>query len=147
MKVIFIKDVKKQAHKDEIKEVKDGYAKFLISEGLAVPYTSKSANVLDNEIKDRELKEQALIDECNKIKDELQSKKIVFQVKTGAQDRVFGNISTKQISEEFSKMGYDIDKKKITIDGDINSLGTHKILITLHKKVKFEFDIVLIKQE
>ena len=66
MKVIFIKDVKKQAHKDEIKEVKDGYAKFLISEGLAVPYTSKSANVLDNEIKDRELKEQALIDECNK---------------------------------------------------------------------------------
>lgn len=147
MKVIFIKDVKKQAHKDEIKEVKDGYAKFLISEGLAVPYTSKSANVLDNEIKDRELKEQALIDECNKLKRELQNKKIVFKVKTGAQDRVFGNISTKQISEEFSKMGYDIDKKKITIDGDINSLGTHKVLITLHKKVKFEFDIVLIKQE
>lgn len=147
MKVIFIKDVKKQAHKDEIKEVKDGYAKFLISEGLAVPYTSKSANVLDNEIKDRELKEQALIDECNKLKRELQNKKIVFKVKTGAQDRVFGNISTKQISEEFSKIGYDIDKKKITIDGDINSLGTHKVLITLHKKVKFEFDIVLIKQE
>ena len=147
MKVIFIKDVKKQAHKDEIKEVKDGYAKFLISEGLAVPYTSKSANVLDNEIKDREAKEQALIDECNKLKKELQSKKIVFKVKTGAQDRVFGNISTKQISEEFSKMGYDIDKKKITIDGYINSLGTHKVLITLHKKVKFEFDIVLIKQE
>lgn len=147
MKVIFIKDVKKQAHKDEIKEVKDGYAKFLINEGLAVPYTSKSANVLDNEIKDRELKEQALIDECNKLKRELQSKKIVFKVKTGAQDRVFGNISTKQISEEFSKMGYDIDKKKITIDGDINSLGTHRVLITLHKKVKFEFDIVLIKQE
>lgn len=147
MKVIFIKDVKKKAHKDEIKEVKDGYAKFLINEGLAVPYTSKSANVLDNEIKDRELKEQALIDECNKLKRELQNKKIVFKVKTGAQDRVFGNISTKQISEEFSKMGYDIDKKKITIDGDINSLGTHKVLITLHKKVKFEFDIVLIKQE
>ena len=147
MKVIFIKDVKKQAHKDEIKEVKDGYAKFLISEGLAVPYTSKSANVLDNEIKNRELKEQALIDECNKLKDELQSKKIVFKVKTGSQERVFGNISTKQISEEFSKMGYNIDKKKITIDGDINSLGTHKVLITLHKKVKFEFDIVLIKQE
>ncbi len=147
MKVIFIKDVKKQAHKDEIKEVKDGYAKFLINEGLAVPYTSKSVNVLNNEIKDREEKEQSIIDECNKIKKELQNKKMVFKVKTGVQDKVFGNISNKQISEEFSKMGYDIDKKKITIDGDIKSLGTHKVLITLHKKVKFEFDIVLTKQE
>lgn len=147
MKVIFIKDVKKQAHKDEIKEVKDGYAKFLIKEGLAVPYTSHSADVLDNEIKNREQQEQEQIDKCNKLKNELESKKITFKVKTGIQDKVFGTISTKQISEEFSKMGYDIDKKKITINGDINSLGTHKVLITLHKKVKFEFDIVLTKQE
>lgn len=145
MKVIFIKDVKKQAKKDDIKEVKDGYAKFLINEGLAVAYTSGSANVLDTEIKNREKEEQKIIDECNKLKNELKNKKIIFNVKTGAQDKVFGNISTKQISEEFSKMGYDIDKKKITIDGDINTLGTHKILITLHKKVKFEFDIVLKK--
>ena len=65
MKVIFIKDVKKQAKKDEIKEVKDGYAKFLITEGLAVPYTEKSASVLKSEIKERQDNEQALIDECN----------------------------------------------------------------------------------
>lgn len=145
MKVIFIKDVKKQAKKDEIKEVKDGYAKFLINEGLAVAYTNKSADVLDKEIKDREMKEQDIINECNKIKNKLKDKKITFKVKTGAQDKVFGNISTKQISEEFSKMGYDIDKKKITIKNDINALGVHKVLITLHKKVSFDFDIVLIK--
>ena len=143
MKVIFIKDVKKQAHKDEIKEVKDGYAKFLINEGLAVPYTSKSANVLDNEIKDREAKEQALIDECNKLKKELQSKKIVFKVKTGSQDRVFGNISTKQISEEFSKMGYNIDKKTIVMDHTIDTLGTHKVVLNVHKRVSIKLTVVV----
>lgn len=145
MKIIFIEDVKKQAKKDEIKEVKDGYAKFLISKKLAVPYTEKSMNVLQGEIDERNEKEQELIAECNKIKNKLKDKKIEFKVKTGANDKVFGTITAKQISEELSKMGYDIDKKKIMIDGEINSLGTHIVTINLHKQVSFEMDVVLTK--
>ena len=145
MKIIFIEDVKKQAKKDEIKEVKDGYAKFLISKKLAVPYTEKSMNVLQGEIAERNLKEQELIAECNKIKNKLKGKKIEFKVKTGTNDKVFGTITAKQISEELSKMGYDIDKKKIMIDNEINSLGTHIVTINLHKQVSFGMDIVLTK--
>ena len=131
--------------KDEIKEVKDGYAKFLISKKLAVPYTEKSMNVLQGEIDERNEKEQELIAECNKIKNKLKDKKIEFKVKTGANDKVFGTITAKQISEELSKMGYDIDKKKIMIDGEINSLGTHIVTINLHKQVSFGMDVVLTK--
>lgn len=145
MKIIFIEDVRKQAKKDEIKEVKDGYAKFLISKKLAVPYTEKSMNVLQGEITERNLKEQELIAECNKIKNKLKDKKIEFKVKTGTNDKVFGTITAKQISEELSKMGYDIDKKKIMIDDEINSLGTHIVTINLHKQVSFGMDIVLTK--
>lgn len=76
MKIIFIEDVKKQAKKDEIKEVKDGYAKFLISKKLAVPYTEKSMNVLQGEIDERNEKEQELIAECNKIKNKLKIKRL-----------------------------------------------------------------------
>ena len=145
MKVIFLQDVKKQAKKDEIKEVKDGYAKFLIEQKLAVPYTTKSAEVLKGEIKAREDAEEALVAECNKIKNKLKDKEITFKVKTGNNDKVFGTITAKQISEELSKMGFDIDKKKIKIDTDINSLGTHLVTVTLHKKVVFELKVVLVK--
>ncbi len=145
MKVIFLQDVKKQAKKDEIKEVKDGYAKFLIEQKLAVPYTTKSAEVLKGEIKAREDAEELLIQECTKVKNKLKDKEITFKVKTGNNDKVFGTITAKQISEELSKMGFDVDKKKIKIDTDINSLGTHLVTVTLHKKVVFELKVVLVK--
>ncbi len=145
MKVIFLQDVKKQAKKDEIKEVKDGYAKFLINQKLAVPYTEKSLNVLNNEIKERNDKEEALIEECNKIKNAIKDKVITFKVKTGNNDKVFGNITSKQISEEISKLGYDIDKKKINTMGDINTLGYHDVEIALHKKVVFKMSVNLVK--
>ena len=145
MKVIFLQDVKKQAKKDEIKEVKDGYAKFLIEQKLAVPYTTKSAEVLKGEIKAREDAEELLIQECTKVKNKLKDKEITFKVKTGNNDKVFGTITAKQISEELSKMGFDVDKKKIKIDTDINSLGTHLVTVTLHKKVEFELKVVLVK--
>lgn len=145
MKVIFLQDVKKQAKKDEIKEVKDGYAKYLIAQKLAVAYTTKSAEVLKSEIKSRQDEEDALVAECNKIKSKLENKNIKFKVKTGKEDKVFGSVSSKQISEELSKLGYDIDKKKIQIKEDINTLGTHIVKVVLHKKVSFNINVILEK--
>lgn len=145
MKVIFIKDVKGQGKKDDIKEVKDGYAKFLISSNAAVAYTKESVNVLNKQLDKRREDELKLIEECNKIKDKLKGKKIEFKVKTGNNDKVFGSVSTKQISEELNKLGYDIDKKKIVCDTEINSLGTHEVTINLHKEVSFKIDVVLTK--
>ena len=145
MKVIFLQDVKKQAKKDEIKEVKDGYAKYLISQKLAVAYTEKSAEVLKDELQDRKDKEDKLVAECNEIKNKLENKEIKFKVKTGQNDKVFGSITSKQISDELSKMGFDIDKKKIQIEGEINTIGNHIVKVTLHKKVSFNINIVLNK--
>ena len=145
MKVIFLTDVKKQAKKDEIKDVKDGYATYLINNHLAVAYSSGSVNVLNKQVKQRQDEEDARIEECNKIRKTLENKNIKFVVKTGDMDKVFGSISTKQISEELSKMGYDIDKKKIEITADINTLGTHIVKINLHKKVSFNINVVLTK--
>lgn len=146
MKVIFIKDLRGQGKRGDIKEVKDGYAEnFLIKNGYAIKYTTRSKEILDNQIEDRNEKEKELIKECNKIKNELEKKEYLFKVKTGKEDKVFGSISSKAISDELNKDGYKIDKKKIIIDGSISSLGTHIVKIELHPKVIVDLKIRLVK--
>ncbi len=146
MKVIFIKDVKKQGKAGEIKEVSDGYAQnFLIKNKYAVAYTQRSKEILDINNKKAAEEERLEIEKCNKIKKELSDKVIKFKVKTGNQDQVFGNISSKQIAQELEKLGYKIDKKKIVIDTPINTLGFHDVKLNLHKKVVASVRVELIK--
>ena len=146
MKVILLKDVKNQGKKDDIIEVSSGYANnYLIKNKLAVMYTEGSKKILDQEIKMRTDNENALIEELTQIKNKLEGKTFEFKVKTGAEDKVFGTISTKQISDKLLENGYKIDKKKIFINSVIDSLGNHIVTIKLHKKVEFEINIKLIK--
>lgn len=146
MKVILLKDVKGKGKKDSILDVSDGYANnFLIKNGLAVLYTKKSKEILDKEINFREKEEQKLVDEYNQIKNKLNDKIIEFKVKTGKDDKVFGTVSSKQISDKLKEMGYKIDKKNIKVTDAISSLGITNVAVELHKKVKFNIKINLLK--
>ena len=145
MKIILLKDVKKQGKKGDILNVKDGYGTFLINKGDAVLATTNSVDRLDRENKEKEKQELALIKKCEELKKKIEKLTISFKVKTGEQDRVFGSISAKQIVEELKSKGYEIDKKQIKIDGTISSLGFHNANIELHKKVVAKLKIELKK--
>lgn len=146
MKIILLENVKSLGKKDDIKEVKDGYAKFLINEKKAVQYTSRSVQILDKQIDTRKKNEEDLIKECTEIKNKIEKLNLKFKVKTGKDDRVFGSVSTKEIADELKKKGFNIDKKKIETDVEINSLGYHEISINLHKSVIAKIRIELIKE-
>lgn len=136
MKVILLQDVKKQGKKDDVIDVSDGYAtNFLIKNKLAVPYTKTSKNILETELDKRAADEEALIAECKKMKEKLEKDNFSFTFKSGADGKLFGTVSTKQLSEELKKKGYDIDKKQIDMPIKIDTLGVYNIKLNLHKKV------------
>lgn len=146
MKVILLKDVKKQGKKDDIIEVSDGYGmNYLIKNGLAVAATKTSTKILSNELDKRKQEEEELVKKMQEMRDKIIRENITFKVKTGAMDKVFGNISSKQIAEYLNKMGYKVDKKQIQIDSPLDTLGTHNVTVELHKKVRFNIRVNLVK--
>lgn len=146
MKVIFLKDLKNQGKKGEIKEVKDGFGKnFLIKNGYAVMATETGVKRLNEENEEKRKQEQLNIENCKKVKEKLEKLTLKFKVKTGTGDRVFGTVSTKMIFEELKNKGFNIDKKIIKLNNQLASLGFHNIKIELHKEVVANLRIELTK--
>lgn len=146
MKVIFLKDVKGQGKKNEIKEVSDGYAmNFLIKKNLALVATPTNLNKLNRSLSEAALEESLKIKDMKDLKTELEKQTIIFQVQTGEQDRMFGQISSKQIKKELSNLGYVLDKNAIHMDPPIMSLGLHNVEVELHKEVKATLKIKVVK--
>ncbi len=137
MKVILLKDVKNQGKKDDIIEVSDGYAiNFLIKKGLAVKYTEKSKEVLDEKLKKQEKEEEKNIKEAKEIKKLLEKDIFIIKMKSGLEGKLFGSVSSKQIEQTIKEiLNLKIDKKRIKIKEPITYLGTYNVEIVLHKEV------------
>lgn len=147
MKVIYIKNLKGKGQIGEIQEVSDGYAQnFLIKNGYAVKYTKTSAERLEQDIEQNQKEHEKNMKQAQEMKDKLENLNLKFIVKTGAQDKVFGSVSTKQIMEKLSKKGYLIDKKNIKPTTSLSSLGYHIVNILLYKDVVASLKVELIKK-
>lgn len=145
MKVILLKDVKKQGKSGEIINVKDGYGTYLINNKLAVLETKGSKKVLDEQNKAAQAEASKILKECKELKSKLEKMTLEFKVKTGKNDQVFGTISTKQIADELKKKGIDVDKRKIRLDVPVNTLGVTEVSVLLHKEVEAKLKIRLVK--
>ena len=146
MEVIFIKDLKGQGNKGEIKQVKDGYAEnFLIKKGYAIKSTKSSLEKLEDENKAKAKEEEKAKKDALSIKEKLEKVTLTFKVKTGDNDKVFGSISVKQIKEALKEKGYDFDKSMIKLTSSPSSLGFHNIEVELYKNITAKVKIHLVK--
>ena len=132
MKVILKTDVKKVGKKGDIVEVSDGYGRNYL---IAVASTEKSREILAEQKQAEKEEDARRKAEAEEIAKELETKRFTFKVNSGAEGRVFGSVSTKQIVEELHKNGYKVDKRKILDTAPIVSLGVTKVRVELYKGV------------
>ena len=137
MKVILLHDVKGLGKKGELVTAKNGHARnFLIPRGLAKEANAQALNELKNAEDSKQYKIDTAIAEANANKEKLESKTIVIHAKSGKEGKLFGSITSKEIANEI-KQRYNIvvDKRKISITGEIKQYGTYDAEVKLYNGI------------
>lgn len=148
MKVILLKDIKGTGNKGEIIKTSDGHARnYLIPRKMAVEATE--ANIRELEFKKKNLK-RIKDEELEAAKDfakELGSMDIELSAKAGGGSKLFGSITSKDLSMALKEQhNIDIDKKKIVLKNPIRELGTYNIEIKVYPQVKGTLKVTIISE-
>lgn len=147
MKVILISDVKGKGKKDDILEVANGYGNFLINNSLAVLASEENLKKLAQAKEEEKIATENRRNVLEKLKTEIQDKFISVYIKVGADGKTFGHITTKYICEEFeNQTGIHLDKKKVELPAEINSVGIFTANVRLDKDIIATFEINVIEK-
>ena len=137
MKVILKQDIKGVGKKDQIINAADGYARnFLFPRGLAVPADTGNLNNLAAKNKAEAAKKERNLENSKKLAEELKSKVLTIQVKAGSNGKLFGGVTSKEISEALkNQLNVDIDKKKVVLNEVIRQEGVFTVDLKLQEGV------------
>ncbi len=142
MKIILLEDVKALGKKGDVKDVAEGYANnFLFRRGLALPANKGNLNMLENEQRKKEIKEEKLLTEAKAAAAKLSGKAIIINSKCGEGGRLFGSITNGDIADALAKEGYNVDRRKIELKENIKALGNYPVIIKLHGQVQAEISL------
>jgi large subunit ribosomal protein L9 len=146
MQVILIQDVDNLGGANELVNVKNGYARnFLIPQKFAVEANGANRKQLDERMKVQTKKEAAMLAEINKVIGVLKESPLKVGAKTGTSGKIFGSVTTLQISRAIrDQKGYEIDRKRISIADEVKELGTYKANIDFGNgnSTEVEFEVV-----
>jgi len=147
MKVILKQDVTNLGYHNEIVKVKNGYARnYLIPQGIAIMLTPSSEKEHTEMMKQKAFKEDKIRKESETLAKALENITVKVGAKAGTSGKIFGSVNAIQIADAIkSQFNYDIDRKKIAVDGEsVKELGTYSAKINIYKdiKVDIKFEVI-----
>ena len=147
MKVILQQDVKKLGKKAEIVEVSEGYGRnFLLPRKAAVPATSQNLNVANAQAGSKARKEAMAADEAKLMAKQLEKVEVKIPVRIGDGGKLFGSVTGKDVSDALKKQHIDIDKRKITIQGEVTGTGVYEAVIKVHPSVTSKIKVSVVAE-
>lgn len=137
MKVILLEDVKSVGKKGDIVNLSDGYARnVIISKKLGLEATPKNLNDLKLRKANEDKIAQENYEAAKEFAKDLETKQVILTLKVGEGGRIFGSVSSKEISEAAkAQLNLDIDKKKLQLPSAIKTLGVTNVPVKIHPKV------------
>jgi large subunit ribosomal protein L9 len=149
MQVIFLEDVPNIGKAGQIKEVADGYGRnYLIPNKLAAPARPQDIKDVEAQIKARARQAAKTEAEMKALAAMLEGKGITLKARAGQQDRLYGSITTADISAGLeSGLSTVVDKRKIELAEPIRQLGTYDVLIRLGKDIITTIKVTVVAEE
>ncbi|MDY3928120.1 MAG: 50S ribosomal protein L9 [Clostridia bacterium] len=137
MKVILNQDVKGQGKKGDLINVSDGYARnFLLPRNLAKEATKENINVMKSQQESREYRQQVELEEAQATAKKIDEAVVTLSAKAGDNGKLFGSITSKDVSEALTMQHHiKIDKKKFVMPDGIKTLGVTSVDVKVHPGV------------
>ncbi|MCY4263080.1 MAG: 50S ribosomal protein L9 [Candidatus Dadabacteria bacterium] len=148
MKVILISDVENIGTVGEVKDVKNGMARnYLIPRKLAVKATESNLRAWKSKIEAIRLRRTEILENAKALAEKLKGLEIFIHAKSGEGDRLFGSVTSQNISDALGEKGFDISRRNIDLESAIKALGTYSIPLKLHTEVTQEITLNVTKEE
>ncbi|MDL2289370.1 50S ribosomal protein L9 [Clostridia bacterium OttesenSCG-928-F22] len=145
MKVILQQDLKGTGKSGEVINVSEGYARnYLLPKGLALPADAANMNEYTQKQNAAKHKKDLEKQQAQEAADKLSGSKITIAAKTGENGKLFGSITSKEISEELSKIGFAIDKRKVELKEPIRTLSTQEVVIKVYAGITAKITVEVV---
>lgn len=144
MKVILQKDVKDVGKVGEMVNVSEGFARnFLFPRKLAAVATEGKVKEFQHLQRVADVKKKKAVAERQELLNQISGKTVLFKMQAGESDKLFGTVTTADISKELSRMGFEIDKRDILLEEPIKMLGQHKATIKYSEGIETKVQIMV----